>query len=209
MDMHEMTLSEFCARAGSSSPTPGGGSTAALVGALAAALAQMVASLTVGKAGYESAQPEMQAVLREGKDIESRLLELMGEDCEAFDAYMRALAMPKNTLDESLARTAALQAAAQTAADVPLSVAQCATAVFPIAQNALSLGNRMAKSDALMATILARAAVRSAVINVRVNLPAFGDPELARRYEARCAALEQGAEMAEIAAISQSEPLAG
>ena len=209
MDMRDITLSEFCTRVGSSSPTPGGGSTAALVGALAAALAQMVASLTVGKTGYETAQPEMEAVLREGKDIESRLLALMDEDCAAFESYMRALAMPKNTPEESFARTAALQAAAQASADVPLAAAQCAAGVFSIAQNALSLGNRMARSDALMATILARAAVRSAVINVRVNLPAFGDRELAQRYEARCAALEQGAEMAEIAAVSQCGSLAG
>jgi len=202
MPMCDNSLREFCQQTASSAATPGGGSVSALVGALGASLAEMVASLTVKKAGFESVQEEMFDLLSEGESLRDALLTLIDADCAAFGSYMEALAMPKGTEEERAARRAELQAAARRSAEMPMEMARCSMRVMPLVKSALALGNPMAASDARMAAILVRAAVRSAVINVRVNLPALGDEALAAGMEAECAALEEQAAEQEAAILS-------
>ena len=197
MPMRNLTLREFCAQTASKSPTPGGGSVSALTGALAAALAEMVASLTVAKAGFESVQDEMCDLLSEGETLRDAFFSLIDADCAAFGSYMDALAMPKTAEEERAARRIALQEAARRSAEAPLEMARCAMQVMPLAEKALTHGNKMAASDARIAAILARAAVRAAVTNVRVNLPSLGDEALAAEMERECAELEAKAEQRE------------
>ncbi len=190
MPMRDLTLREFCAQTASKAPTPGGGSVSALTGALAAALAEMVASLTVAKAGFEAVQDEMCDLLSEGETLRDAFFSLIDADCAAFGSYMDALAMPKTAEEERAARRIALQEAARRSAEAPLEMARCAMQVMPLAEKALAHGNKMAASDARISAILARAAVRAAVTNVRVNLPSLGDEALAAEMERECAELE-------------------
>ncbi len=197
MAMRELTLGEFCAQTASRAPTPGGGSVSALVGALAAALAEMVASLTVAKAGFESVHEEMCELLSSGEMLRDAFYSLIDADCAAFGSYMDALRMPKETEEDRACRKDALHAAALRAAEAPLEMARCSLRVMPLAEKALRLGNPMAASDARIAAILARSAVRAALINVRVNLPSLGDAALAAEMESECAAMEARAKALE------------
>jgi len=202
MQMQDRTLRDFCAETASKSATPGGGSVAAAVGALGAALAQMVASLTVDKAGFEAVREEMRQVLEEGTRLRRRLLDHIDEDCAAYRGYMQALSLPKATEEEKAARRAALRAAAKTATDVPISIAEDALATMPLTQAVVLRGNRSAVTDGAMAALLARVAIRSAVLNARINLPALGDAALAAQYEAQCVRLEAEAEEQERAILA-------
>ncbi len=190
MSMTESTIAAFCANTASKAPTPGGGSVAALVGALGCALAEMVAQLTAGKKAYADAAPEMERILKEGEALRGELLSLIDADCAAFGGYMRALALPKETDAEKTVRREALREAAASAANAPLRMARASARVLPLCETAVRCGNRGAVTDAMMAAMLSRAAVRSAVLNVRINLPSLGDKAAAAALEAECAALE-------------------
>ena len=120
MALHTMTLPDFVAELASSSPAPGGGSIAALGGALAAGLASMVGELTVGREKYAAVQDEMTRVKDEAKKVAAELLELIDRDTDAFNAFMAAMKLPKNTDEEKAARKAAMQQAAKGTVEAPL-----------------------------------------------------------------------------------------
>ena len=189
MSMSELTLAAFCESTASKSPTPGGGSVAALTGALGCALAEMTASLTVGKKKFESAEQEMQQLLTDGATLRRELLSLIDADCAAFGGYMAALALPKDTPEEKALRRSRLAEAARASAEAPLAMARAAAKVLPLCRTAVKKGNPGVVTDALMAAMLSRTAIRSAVLNVRINLPSLPQ-ELAAAMETECAALE-------------------
>jgi formiminotetrahydrofolate cyclodeaminase len=197
MSMSDKTLTAFCAETASNAPTPGGGSVAALTGALGCALAEMVASLTVGKAKFADSAPAMEEILQEGAALRAKLLALIDEDCASFGQYMSALALPKDTPAQKDARRESLRAAARAAAAAPMEMARAAAAALPLCERAVRLGNPGVVTDALMATMLARTAVRSAVLNVRINLPSIGDEAAAAALDAECARLESLAQKTE------------
>jgi glutamate formiminotransferase / formiminotetrahydrofolate cyclodeaminase len=174
----------------SSAPTPGGGSAAALVGALAAALAAMVANLTIGRERFAAVEARMEAALTELTHARRQLTAAMAEDAAAFDAYMAARRLPRATPEERAARAAAIQTATLAAAEAPLTVAHQAMALLPLCQQMAELGNPNVASDAGVAAYLAEAAVRSAGLNVRVNLPGLADGARRQALAEEVAALE-------------------
>jgi formiminotetrahydrofolate cyclodeaminase len=164
------TLNDFLSELSSDSPTPGGGSVAALAGALAAALTSMVANLTIGKKKYADVQDEIEGVLSKSEGLRLELTELMDEDAAAFDKVMDAMKLPKETDEEKAARTDAMQAALVDAAMVPLAVMEKCVEVIALAEVAAEKGNKNAVSDAGVAALMGRAGAHAAKLNVMINL---------------------------------------
>ncbi|MEG1931993.1 MAG: cyclodeaminase/cyclohydrolase family protein [Pygmaiobacter sp.] len=173
--MKNMTLEAFAQMTASNEPVPGGGSISALAGALAAALAEMVAGLTIGKKKYLEVEDEMKAVVAPMRRIQEQLLLDIKRDSESFDLYMQALTLPKDTEEEKAARTAAMQAGLKAAVAVPLSVAKASFEILPVAELMTQKGNKTAVTDALVATMMARTAVLGALFNVKINLQSIKD----------------------------------
>jgi glutamate formiminotransferase/formiminotetrahydrofolate cyclodeaminase len=165
-----MTLTDFLSNLASDSPTPGGGSVAALAGALGAALTSMVANLTIGKKKYADVQEDVQAILTKTEGLRLELSELMEEDAAAFDKVMVAMKLPKETHEEKAKRTEVMQAALVDAAMVPLAVAEKCVEVIALARVAAEKGNKNAVSDAGVAALMGRAGAHAAKLNVLINL---------------------------------------
>ena len=184
----------------SDAPVPGGGSAAALAGSMAAALAAMVARLTVGREKYAPSEAAMQSVLREGEDLRRALFWQVAADAASYDGFMQAAKLPKRTTEEKAARAAAMESAGKRAAEVPLESARLSLRAMELAAAAAAQGNRNAASDACVAALLGRAALRGACFNVRINLPTVKDeawkaalvPEV-ERLEKAAAEVEQRA----------------
>lgn len=190
MKMCDLSVSALLDLTASDAPAPGGGSISALAGALGAALASMVASLTLGKKGYEDVQEEMTALSAEGKALMDELLAAMDADTEAFNGYMAALALPKSTDEEKAARREAMQKGLKEAALVPLATARLAARVFPLAEAAVRRGNKNAVTDGMVAALTARSAVLGSLLNVRINLASIRDEAFVAEQKAACAELQ-------------------
>lgn len=189
----ELTVKDFLNKVAGSDPVPGGGSIAALNGAMAAALAAMVANLTLGKKKYAEVQDEMQAIARETETLLQTFTTDIDRDSEAYDRVFACFKMPKDTDEEKATRSAAIQEATLYAAEVPLEVARRACALMPHIAEVARKGNRNAVTDACVAMMSARNAVWGAVLNVRINLTSLKDKELAARLQAEADDLEQTA----------------
>jgi formiminotetrahydrofolate cyclodeaminase len=164
------TLETFLDRLASADPTPGGGSVAALCGALAAALGSMVANLTHGKPKYAAVQEEIGALLQHAEQLRARFTNLIEADVAAFDALSTALRLPRTTEEEIRARRERVQAATRAATETPLAVAERAAEVVSLCERLLAIGNRNVLSDVGVAAVLTRASAESASFNVLVNL---------------------------------------
>lgn len=193
MDLINLTLEEFLAVTASDAPAPGGGSVSALAGALSAALAEMVANLTVGKEKYAASQESMEALLPQVRALTDAFVLAVDADSRAFDGYMAALAMPKTTDEEKAARSKAMQNGLKEAARVPLRVAELAVSLFPHLQAVLTLGNKNAVTDAMVGTMLARTCALGAIYNVRVNLSSIKDEAFVAELSAACDRLQADA----------------
>ncbi|MDP9468975.1 MAG: cyclodeaminase/cyclohydrolase family protein, partial [Chloroflexota bacterium] len=169
--LSDLTLNALLDRLASSDPVPGGGSAAALAGAMGAGLVVMVAELTIGRPEYaehDATVADLRTAARARKDL---LLELAEEDAVAYDAVVSARRLPKESEPEREARATALRGAMVDAARVPLRTAVVASEVLELAERIAPIGNRNAVSDAGVAAQLAAAALRGALLNVRINLP--------------------------------------
>jgi len=155
-------------------PVPGGGSAAALAGALAAALVAMVARLTIGRKAYASAEPRMRQVLAEAEALRGQLRRLVDDDAAAYAKVSAAYKLAK----DDPRRRRAVDAALVGAAEVPLVVARGANRLIALAREVEAIGNRNANSDARVGAALARAALEGAVENVRVNVAALSEAGL-------------------------------
>lgn len=188
----EQRLDRFLDELASAAPTPGGGSAAAIMGAMGAALASMVCNLTIGKKGYEAVEGEMREALREAERLRALLTSMVADDVRAFDRLMASYKLPKATPDEQAARSAAIQDALKLATDVPLACAQACFDVIAVAQRIAATGNKGVISDAGVATLAAHAALRSAGLNVEINVPSIKDDEFVRTRRARLEQLLAG-----------------
>lgn len=183
-----MNLREFANELASDSPAPGGGSVAALAGALSAALGTMVSNLTAGKKGYEGAREEMLRVGVAGQRLKDEFLADIDLDTDAFNKVMDALALPKRTDEEKAARLAALEAANQGATLVPLRVLERSVEALKLAKETALKGNRNSLSDAGVGGLMGRAAAMGAFYNVLINLQGITDADFATRVRARAVA---------------------
>lgn len=199
----EQSVSAFAEALGSSAPTPGGGAATALVGALAAALAEMVARFTVGRASYQAVEPQAQAIVQRAEQSRVALLALVAEDERAFQAVSAAYKRPKASDTERQARDEAIQAALGGAMQPPLAALKRALVVVQLARDIAQIGNASVLSDAACAATLGEAAVRSAALNVLANVALLHDTEAAARAlgESRAACAEAAALRDETVAI--------
>jgi formiminotetrahydrofolate cyclodeaminase len=175
--MKDMTLEAFCALTESNEPAPGGGSVAALAGALAAALAGMVANLTMGREKYADVEDEMKVMEASASALSKELLDGILKDSESFNVYMDALKLPKGTDEEKAARREAMQEGLKAAAIVPLENAKLAYEAMDYAELAVKKGNQNAVTDGKTAMMMARTAVLAAGYNVKINLESIKDEE--------------------------------
>ncbi|MEI6667025.1 MAG: glutamate formimidoyltransferase [Acidobacteriota bacterium] len=157
------------------SPAPGGGSVAALMGSLAAALATMVANLTVGKKGYEAAWEQLAAMAEAGQRVKATLARAVDDDTAAFNLVMDAMRLPKSTPEQIAHRASAIETANKHAADVPLRTARACLDALQLAQQAAQSGNTNSASDAGVAALAAQAGLEGAALNVLINLGAIAD----------------------------------
>ena len=201
MKLVEQRVIDFVAATASKEPPPGGGAIAALTAATGAALAEMVANLTFGKKGYEAVQPEMEELQAKAEAIRKRMLELSQADADVFNIFMNALGLPKNTDEEKAARTAAIQQAYKDAAMVPFEIGELANQIFDLAELASRKGNQNLITDGIIAAINARAAVKSAFLNVRINLSGIKDESFVAELISKMYAIEKDLDDKESAII--------
>ena len=186
----DLTIKEFLDKVASGEPVPGGGSVAALAGALSAALSRMVGGLTLGRSDDHPRDERMSALMERASLLQTRLVEAIDRDSEAYAGVLDAYRMTKGTEEENGLRREADQDALKGATLVPLAVAEMGLELLSLSGTAVREGNRNAVTDGLVAALMARAAVMGALFNVRINLVSIKDggfsaeiAEKARRLE--------------------------
>jgi methenyltetrahydrofolate cyclohydrolase len=191
--LKDMTVQDFVSELASKSPAPGGGSVAALTGALASALAVMVFNLTVGRKDYneypDHTKDSIDSGLAHAGTYKDEFLELMEKDVEAFMSLMDAFKMPKTGEAEMKARSGKISEGYKKALEIPLEVAESALKIFEFIETAARWGNKNAASDAGVAAILALSAIEGAVLNVRINLASIKDQDYKEGIADRCSKL--------------------
>jgi formiminotetrahydrofolate cyclodeaminase len=185
MSFSEKSLQTFLDNVASAEPAPGGGSVAALSGALGASLVAMVCRLTIAKKGYEMVSAEMESILPRAEQLQRDLRDLMQADTDAYARVMDAYQLPKQTDAEKTARTRAIQDALKHASDIPLRVAELCVQVLELARPVAEKGNKNAASDGGVGALMAEAGLRGAALNVSINLGAITDELFVRRHRER------------------------
>ena len=168
-------LSYFMDKLASNSPTPGGGSVAALTGAMGAALVSMVSNLTLNKEKYKDVQPQIEVLLKNSEKLRHDMQDLIQKDIEVFGSLSQVYSMPKNTDAEKAARTQKMQEVLKLACQVPFEIGLKSLDVVKLAQTAAEIGNTQAVSDAGVAALLANACAQSAALNVKININSIKD----------------------------------
>ena len=185
----DQSVAVFLDALASKAPTPGGGGAAAIMGAMGAALVSMVCTLTLGKEKYAAVDDEMRALLAEAERLRTTLTDEIAADAAAFDRVMAAYGLPKGDDAEKAARTAAIQGALRTATEVPLACARICAAVIALSGRAAEIGNLNVISDAGVAVMAAYAGLKSAALNVYINVGAIKDASFASAARATIDAL--------------------
>jgi len=190
----EMSILEFLDELGSKSPAPGGGSVAALSGALAVALGEMVCNLTIGKEKYADVEDEIKNILRDCKKIREELIELIDKDTQAFNEVMKAFKLPKENEEQIEIRRKAIQDAFKNAALVPFETAKKSFEVLKLAKIIAEKGNKNSITDSGVSALLACSAVKAAIYNVRINLSSIKDEHFVNDLNSQIKKLEEECE---------------
>jgi glutamate formiminotransferase/formiminotetrahydrofolate cyclodeaminase len=177
MVFDEQTINVFLEELSSGSPAPGGGSVAALGGALGAALVSMVTNLTIGKEKYKENWAAMEKTRSDSEHLMSAFVRLINEDTESFNEFMAAMKLPKDTDEQKATRGAAMELASKNATEVPLRTLENCVKIASLAVKAAQFGNPNTASDAGSAALFAEAAGKAAAYNVRINLSSIKDTE--------------------------------
>ncbi len=184
----EQPLQRYLDDLASERPTPGGGSAAAVSGAMGAALASMVARLTIGKANYADVEEEMKGILEETERLRERFQELMQEDIAAYGKLSGAFKLPRTSEEERERRMMAIQEQLVEAAAVPLEMAECAAELVRYCRRISEIGNKNVLSDVATGGLLAESAGKGAAWMVRINLRSLQDAELVEALNGRLGA---------------------
>ena len=201
----ELTVKGLLAETAGDAPVPGGGSISALNGAIAAALAEMVANLTIGKKKYADVQDEMVEIAKSAAALQKELVLDVDRDSEAYDGVSQAFKLPKETDEEKAIRSAAIQENTKKAALVPMEVARRASALLPAIEAVVARGNQNAVTDGCVAMMCARVAVVGALFNVRINLTSIKDEEFVARLREEADRLEADVLAREAAVIAHTK----
>ena len=189
----KLPVEEFSRVLGSNSPAPGGGSVAALSGALGANLVSMVCSLSIGKKDFESFDNELAEALKLARTLSEGLLKRVDLDTEAFNSVMAAFKMTKQTEEEKKSRTEAIQAGFKEAVQSPLGIARECLDVLRLANKLLGKSNTNALSDLGVASLQAYAGLEGAIMNVKINIPSIKDTNFVSETSLEVSALlEEG-----------------
>ena len=189
----DLKETDFLNKVAGSDPVPGGGSVAALNGAIASALTAMVAGLTIGKKGYEDTAEIMKHIQTLALTQKTGFVADIDRDSEAYNKVFDCFKLPKNTDEEKNIRSAAIQEATKFAALVPMQVARNAYELMGIIADVAKLGNRNAVTDACVAMMSARSAVLGALMNVRINLGSLKDRTFVEQLQSEADELERKA----------------
>ena len=189
----DLTIKGFLAETAGSAPVPGGGSISALNGAIATALTEMVANLTIGKKKYADVEGQMRTIATEAAIIRERLIRDIDRDSEAYDRVFAAFKLPKETEEEKAERSRVIQDATKQAAMVPMEVAEEIASVMETIIYVAHKGNRNAVTDACVAMMTARTCVLGALLNVRINLTSSKDEAFVKRMSEKADFLESEA----------------
>ena len=192
MKLTDKAVTDFLDDLASNLPAPGGGSVAALSGALGAALVSMVCNLTLGKKGYEGVQADIEALLAQSEALRREMVGLLEADVAAYTAYSQTAKMPKDTDEEKAVRAAAMQDALKNATMPPMHIAEAAVKVMDLCMPAAEKGNKWAVSDAGVAVLMAEAALRAAALNVLINLGTIKDQDFVAEKRAHLDGLLAG-----------------
>lgn len=195
-EIKQQSIEEFLDGLASHAATPGGGSAAAIIGAMGAALVSMVCNLTIGKKRYADVEGEMRTVLAKAEQLRLSLAEMIADDVKAFDGVMAAYGMPKDTPEEQAARSEVLQIALKEATEVPLRCCKVSREVIDLAGVVSESGNLNVISDAGVAVLAGQAALRSAALNVLTNARMIADKTFADAKLKELKALLSGADAA-------------
>ena len=190
----DMTIQTFLDELASKASTPGGGGAAAVSGAMGAALISMVANFTIGKKGYENVDAEAQDILKKSEDLRAKLKDAIHDDVNVFNRVMASYGMPKETDEEKAARSAEIQASLKEATDVPLECARLCREVIDLSKPVAEKGNNNVISDAGVAVLAGYAGLRSAALNVYINIGGIKDKEFADDRRQQLEALLDGME---------------
>ncbi len=203
--LKELTIDQFTEILASDSPVPGGGSASALAGATAVSLVSMVASLTIGKTGYEEYWDDMKKIKNKMEEYRLFFLEAMDKDAASYTEVMDCYKLPKNTEDERRIRIKAIQDMLYKAAVVPLEIAEKAIEVFDYARKVVKNGNKNAASDGAVAALMARTAVKGALNNVEINASSIKDLGRKAQLMDRVSVLADEADILERKVLRQVE----
>lgn len=203
--LKDLGLQAFINQLESSEPVPGGGSVAALSSALASALSGMVANLTVGKKNYEEVSDQMTVVSANMSEHKQTFVDLIDKDANSFDSVMKAYKLPKETDEEKASRSQLIQDGMKYAASVPLEVAEKTAVLFDDIAFLVKSGNANAQTDALVAAMMARTAILSALYNVKINLGSIKDEAYVDAMKIRVKALEKMAIQREAEILKMSD----
>jgi methenyltetrahydrofolate cyclohydrolase len=176
--LKDQKIKTFLDTLASKSATPGGGSVAALTGAMASALLSMVGNLTIGKEKYHEVENDIKKILKQSEKLRNEFENLMEKDVEVFNQFMAIMKLPKDTKEQKENRRVKLQIALLEAANVPLEVAKKSQELLNICLEIADKGNKNVISDAGVGAILAEAAFYSAVLNVKINLAMIQDEKI-------------------------------
>jgi len=193
----DLTIKSFLDNVASGEPTPGGGSVSALCGTLSAALAEMVARLTIGKVNDKVIEEKMSEILETASKLRKVFAEDIDRDSAAYEAVMKAYKMPKETDREKKERQNAVQEALKEAARVPLEVAEMGIRTLSLVEILVKEGNQNAITDAAVAALMARSATIGAIYNVRINLLSIKDATFRDRVKHEAERIEREAKAKE------------
>lgn len=172
-----LSVKDFLAKTAGNDPVPGGGSIAALNAAIASALTEMVANLTIGKKKYEDKEGLMRKIVAITENYRASFMKDIDADSEAYNNVFAAFKLPKETDEEKTERNNQIQEATKIAAEIPMEVARKAVDIMDVIVQVADQGNQNAITDACVAIMTARTAAISAILNVKINLSSIKDIE--------------------------------
>src|SRR5438132_8024825 len=190
----KMDVRDFCNETLSDSPAPGGGSVAALMGALGASLGGMVANLSAGKRGWDDKLQFFSDWAVKAQKLKDELLHLVDEDTNAFNKVMDAFGLPKGSDEEKKARAAAIESATKYAAEIPLKVMETATKSYELLTEMAERGNPVSVSDVGVGICATRACIDGAALNVRINLGQLKDEKFKAALSAKVKTIQADSE---------------
>ncbi|MDR0961833.1 MAG: cyclodeaminase/cyclohydrolase family protein [Mediterranea sp.] len=188
-----LTIREFLCKTAGNEPVPGGGSISALNGAIALALTEMVANLTIGKKKYVNVEEEMRSIVITIAPVRERLVEYIDADSDAYNRVFEAFKLPKDTDEQAALRAQAVEQATQEAAHIPMKVAEETCSLMDLIAAVAEKGNQNAVTDATVAMMAARTAVLGALLNVRINLSSIKDEAFVKEMSDKANLLERTA----------------